>query len=495
MDCASTKLKATRVSLLVLMFGAVSCAGRTHDSTPAADAALRANSDLGASASETTNAAPAVDFRHQFVAAAKAIRPAVVSINSTATLEGRPDLAPFEGTPFEFFFRGIPHQGPRLRRGVGSGIVVDNQGHILTNNHVIADADTVEVVLSDNRELKAKVIGTDPKTDLAVIKVDPSAIEGKLRAAQLGDSDALQVGEWVLGCGSPFGLRQTVSAGIVSAVGRGNVGIAEYEDFIQTDAAINPGNSGGPLVDLSGRVVGVNTAIASASGGNAGVGFAIPINMAAQIMRQLLETGKVVRAYIGLLIADVTEDLAESFEYPKAGGVLVQDVTKEGPGARAGLEPGDIIIERDGEPVVNSADFRNGIAASAPNTKTALKIWRRGKEISKEVTLGEMPQSAQSGADEDEDPEVRWGLRLSDIPAEVRRRTAQAGALVNLVEPLSAAAEAGVQPGDILVEVGGEEVGSAADAARLLREAKSPVRIRIVRDGQGLYLMMSARPE
>jgi serine protease Do len=481
-------------SIVMSLFAAVLHAHACTSSTPSAnqaDASAPHRSSGGEPPEDTTATAPAVDFRRQFVVAAQVIRPAVVSINSSAKLQAGAGGSPFEGTPFEHFFER-PFQGaPQLRRGVGSGTILDTAGHILTNHHVIADAIEVTVVLANDRKLEAKVIGSDPKTDIAVIKIDPG--DAELQAAKLGDSETLEVGDWVIACGSPFGLTQTVSAGIVSALGRGHVGITEYEDFIQTDAAINPGNSGGPLVDLSGRVVGINTAIASASGGNAGVGFAIPIELAAQVKQQLIEHGKVVRGYVGVLISDVREGMAESFGFERAGGALVQDVEPDGPGAKAGLKPGDIIFERDGKGVVDSSDFRNGVAASKPGTTMELQVWREKKAIRVTVKLGEMPGSGGTTSTGKPADHARWGLALSDLPSEPRRKGGQQkGALIGRVAPGSPADDAGVQVGDVLVSVGGAEVEDAAAALPLLRAAKSPVRIRVVRDGRGLFLMMSA---
>ena len=252
---------------------------------------------------------------------------------------------------------------------MGSGVIVDARGYILTNNHVVADADEIKVVLQNDHELPAEIVGADPKTDVAVIKVklDERTKAAGLKVAQLGDSDGLEVGEWVMAVGAPFGLTQTVSAGIVSAVGRGNVGIADYEDFIQTDAAINPGNSGGPLVNLDGKLIGINTAIASQSGGNNGVGFAIPINMAKTVMDQLIKHGEVVRGYLGVFIAPLTDELAASFGYKdQTAACSCRTCRRTAPRPRPGSRPGDILLERDGKPIRDVATFRNGISETSP---------------------------------------------------------------------------------------------------------------------------------
>jgi serine protease Do len=447
-----------------------------------------------AKADVTTKPAPVTEFRHQFVAAAKAISPAVVSITSTSTAQ----RSRMEGFPFDLFGGGPGGGEGPVRRGIGSGVVIDTNGHILTNNHVVANADEVRVVMPGKQEVTAKLVGTDPKTDLAVVKIDPSKV--KLRAAVLGESDKLQVGEWVIACGSPFGLSQTVSAGIISAVGRGDVGITEYEDFIQTDAAINPGNSGGPLVDLDGRVVGINTAIASQSGSNAGVGFAIPIAMARVVLDQLVKTGKVVRGYVGLLIADVNEDLAQSFSYKGEGGVLVQDVTPRGPAARAGIKPGDIVFERDGKPVSNAAAFRNAIADTAPGTAARFKVWRDGKPVEVSVTLGELPGSGEVAARRDEEPaaheKARWGVSLADLTPELATRlelSSSEGALVQQVANGSPAEQAGLQPGDVIVSVGDKPTPSAAQARALLMKSDGPVRLRVQRSGGGRFVILPKR--
>lgn len=481
------------VSVLGLVLTVSACRGDAGEASHAGGEPAAPAPDQPAPSRAVSAPVPATDFRYQFVEAAKAIAPSLVSVKSESEVE-RPSM--LEGMPFDFLFRGhpAPSQGPLLRRGIGSGVIVDESGHVLTNNHVVADADKVQVVLANGHEYAAKVVGTDAKTDLAVLMVEHA--QESLPPAVLGDSETLQVGEWVVAAGSPFGLRQTVSAGIVSALGRGNVGISEYEDFIQTDAAVNPGNSGGPLVDLSGRVIGINTAIASSSGGNNGVGFAIPIAMAKNVMKQLIETGKVVRGYVGLYIGDVTRQLAESFGYKGSGGVLVQDVTPGGPGANAGIQAGDIVMQRDGKPVRNSAAFRNGIADSPPGTQIDLTLWREGKEQSVKVELGELPGSEQvaAGRGPAAPGPARWGLALVDPTPEQREQLKlgdQRGAVVAQIKPQSPADDAGLRPGDLITRVGDSDVSSAVQAQRALIAVKSPVRLRIIRDGHGLFLILS----
>jgi serine protease Do len=457
------------------------------DSTPAYNATpLAASEDPPV---DTT------DFRYQFVAAAKAIRPSLVSITSLSSAEPE---GSGNDNPLDFFFRGSPRpEGKQLRRGMGSGVIVDGNGSILTNNHVVANADTLKVTLSDDREFVAKVVGTDPKTDVAVVRIDPG--RAHLQSATMGDSDRVQVGEWVMAAGCPFGLRQTVSAGIVSAVGRGNMGITEYEDFIQTDAAVNPGNSGGPLVDLSGRVVGINTAIASPSGGNNGVGFAVPISMAKIVMDQLLRSGKVVRGYLGVSIGDVTPELARSFDYDGTGGVLVQEVSPASPAARAGLKAGDIIVSRDGKPVVNAASFRNAIADTPPGTMVTIEFWRDGKMQTRQLKLGELPGTERTDEPAAPEEHARWGLQLSDLTPELQQRlksSSKQGAVVIAVDPNSPADGAGLQPGDVITQVGDNPVTSVSAAQASLKRAlrdDKPVRLRIERKGHGMFVALTKR--
>jgi len=442
------------------------------------------------------------DFRSRFVDVAKKVRPAVVTI--TAIQEVEVGASPFgQGSPFDFFFRhpGMrpPQGGPQKREqgGIGSGVIIDGKGTILTNNHVVADATELKVVLSNDRELKAKLVGTDPKTDVAVIRIEESELKGvELSPARLGTSSNLEVGEWVMAIGAPFGLKQTVSAGIISALGRGHVGITDYEDFIQTDAAINPGNSGGPLVNLEGEVIGINTAIASRSGGNQGVGFAIPVEMVRRVMEQLVAHGSVTRGYIGLMIADLTPELAESFAFAGRDGVLVQDVERGGPGEKAGLRAGDIVFARDGQKVDDVAVFRNGIAAAAPGTSVALDVWRDGKATKITLKLGKLEGERSASADTGaEGGRPGWGLALSDLTPDARRQLNTGdvqGALIGEVVPGSSAERAGLRAGDVLISVGSEAVVSAAQAAERLKAAPKdkPLRLRIVREGRGTFVIV-----
>ncbi len=338
------------------------------------------------------------DLSAAFKHVARSLRPAVVSIRSVRKIRaenpGRPNGAGAEipeefrrffddGTLDKFFDRGVP-QGGLQQQGMGTGVIVSADGYVLTNNHVVRGADEVEVILSTNRRLPAKIVGTDKATDVAVLKV---AAKG-LAPAQLGSSEIMEVGDWVLAIGSPFGLDQTVTAGIVSAKGRANVGITDYEDFIQTDAAINPGNSGGPLVNLQGEVIGINTAIASRSGGSTGVGFAIPSDMVRRVMESILENGRVDRGWLGVGIQDLNEALAQSFGLKSTRGALVGGVFPEGPAAKAGLKSGDVLLKVAGQEVRDANHLRHMVAGIEPKKKVRLEVFREKQSIEVEVTIG-----------------------------------------------------------------------------------------------------------
>jgi serine protease Do len=369
--------------------------------------------------------------------------------------------------------RRILRQPPEM--GLGSGIIVSADGYILTNNHVVDDADSVKVTLADGRILTAKVIGKDKKTDVAVIKV-----EGRdLPAITFADSDDVLVGDRVLAVGNPFGIGQTVTSGIVSATGRSGATGLDYEDFIQTDAAINPGNSGGALVDMQGRLVGLNTAILSRSGGFQGIGFAIPCNLARHVINSLVTTGKVVRGFLGVTIQDLTADLGEQFHLKTAAGAIVSDVIAGSPAAKAGLKSGDVVLEYDGKPVKDSRQLKFAVAATAPGQEAKLNLLRDGKNESVTVKVGELPGEKQlTKAGDSKDNGVLDGVEVADLDAAARNEFEVPGrvhgALVSNVDPSSAAAAAGLAPGDVIQEVNHEAVRSADDAVRLTEHSETP---------------------
>jgi serine protease Do len=425
------------------------------------------------------------DLETAFKRAVAAVGPTVVSVYSTRTVEIGP---PWLGNGFL-----APDDQELEQQGLGSGFIVSADGLVVTNNHVVEQADEIKVKLADGREVDAKVVGVDPPTDLALLRIDPKG--ARLPVAQLGRSSSMEVGDWVLAIGNPFGLPRTVSAGIVSAVGRANVGILDFEDFIQTDAAVNLGNSGGPLVDLDGRVIGINTAIASTSGGSIGIAFAVPIDMARDVIRQLAENGKVVRGHLGVSISGMDEELARSFGYPSTDGILVQDVTEGGAASRAGLRPGDIIQSVDGKPVSTVATFRSAVAARTPGSAVEMTVWREGASRTITAKLGEAPGSeVQARAARPGGPRI--GLGLTDVTPELRRQLAledDAKVVVSEVLPGSPAAKAGLRPGDVLESIDDAPVVRADDAVKVLQgaDADKGVRLRVVRDGVGRFVILS----
>ncbi len=422
-------------------------------------------------------------------------RPAVVFIRVEKTVEKSTAQGPFNYMdPFDFFndpffqrFFGPRFHRPQPKRkfkerGQGSGFIVDKKGYILTNNHVVGGADLIEVRLFDGREFKAKIIGTDPQSDVAVIKIDA---DDDLPVLPLGDSDKLQVGEWVIAVGNPFGLSESVTVGVVSAKGRNRIGINDYEDFIQTDAAINPGNSGGPLINIRGEAIGMNTAIFSRSGGYMGIGFAIPINMAKAVMRQLIEKGKVVRGWLGVVIQEIDEDLAKSFGLEKPEGVLVTEVADDSPAKRGGLKQGDIILQLNGQKVKDVGDLRNRIALTPPGTKVKLLVLRDGKKKLLVVKIGEKPGETTVGG-------VRHGilkklgLSIQDLTPELAEQFGYKegqGVLVSEVEPGSPAERAGIRAGFLIEEVNRVRVHNVKECMEALRKSKRRVLLRLT-DGE-----------
>jgi len=424
-----------------------------------------------------------MDLSTAFERAADSIRPTVVSIRSAQHVTAS-KVNPFHGTPFQDLFGDLfsgqqPHD--QVQRSLGSGVIIDPSGYILTNNHVVGDAEEVTVTLEDDREIKAKVVGADSKTDLAVLKVDARG----LHAAPLGDSDRLRVGEWVIAVGNPFGLSSSVSAGIVSALGRVNVGVADYENFIQTDASINPGNSGGPLVDLDGRVVGVNTAIFSQNGGSMGVGFAIPSNMARSVVTSLIAHGPVTRGYIGVIIQDMDAGLAASFGYKNLHGALVSDVSSSGPADRAGIRRGDIITSFAGRAIVNVTQLRGLVADAVPGSRIPVEVFRDGRRHELTVRIDEQQAQTASAEAPASGGGGSLGLTVHSLVPELARAVGLdgnlRGALVITVDPLSIADNAGLQPGDLIVEVQGQAVSDAKEfeAALEKHDLKKGVRLRV----------------
>ncbi len=431
------------------------------------------------------------------------VKPVVVNISSVKIIQSMqmtPELDPFfKDHPFRFFFgdefferfRQAPGERRQYRQqGLGSGFIVDKRGYILTNNHVVQDADEIKITLADNRTFEAKIIGTDPKSDLAVIK-----IEGKdLPVAKLGDSDKIRVGEIVLAVGSPFGLTQTVTSGIISAKGRANVGIADYEDFIQTDAAINPGNSGGPLVNLDGEVIGINAAIVTRSGGYQGIGFAIPINMAKIIMEDLIKTGKVTRGWLGVSIQEITDDLAKSFGLKKPQGALVADVIEGGPADKAGIKRGDIVTGLAGKEIQDVANLRNQVAALEPGKTVEVTVIRDGKEKTMRVTIGSLSAPKMAVADITK----KMGLDVQELTPEIASRLGyegQEGVLVTGLTPGSPGQLVGLERGDLIQEVNRMKVKDLDSFNRAFGKAiEGKSILLLVRHGEySRYLVMSVK--
>src|SRR5881296_2139235 len=425
-----------------------------------------------------------------FTTAADRVTPAVVNVSAVPRkqpAEEAPErFREFFGEEFyERFFRRRPREEARAS---GSGVLVDPRGYVLTNNHVIENAQDITVRLSDGRKFTAKLVGRDPKTDLAVLKVEAPA---PLPAAELGDSDHLRVGQWAIAIGNPFGLDRTVTVGIISATARNRVGVATYENFIQTDASINPGNSGGPLLNLDGKVIGINTAIVAAG---QGIGFSIPINQAKEVMRQLIASGRVVRGWLGIAIQDVTDELAGTFGVRE--GVLVAEVMKGGPAEAAGVRQGDIIVELNGAPIKEVPELQRRVAAVAPGQPVRLKVIRERKPVALSVTVTEMPaeEPVLAGAPDEES----WGLGVEPLSGEAAAQlglTIAGGLLVTDVVTGGPADRAGLRRGDVIVEVGKKPVADPATLFRTLAQLKPGDRVLVFvqrpsSGGRAEYLVM-----
>ena len=422
---------------------------------------------------------------------------AVVNISTVRTETGSPfGQGPFGADPFfREFFRdwqgdGVPKE--RREQSRGSGVIVKADGTVLTNNHVVEKASEIKVTLSNGREYEAKLVGSDPRSDLAVLKLEGAK---NLDALPIGNSSDLRLGEMVLAIGNPFGLEGTVTMGIVSAKGRANVGIVDYEDFIQTDAAINPGNSGGALVNRRGELVGINTAILSRSGGYQGIGFAIPSDMARSIMESLLKDGKVARGWLGVLIQDLKPELAEAFDIDRSEGALIADVVDDSPAAKAGFQRGDVVVEVGGHSVRSSGELRNRIGLNPPGTRVTVEVLRSGKSKTLKVRLGTLPENPEALASADsQDSSVLAGVRFGPLDDGNRQRfgvtdSVQEGLVVTDVDRSSLAARAGLRPGDVVVEVNRRSVGSIAELNEATGSEERTL-LLVVRGGQTVYMVI-----
>jgi len=422
------------------------------------------------------------DWRNGFVQVAKKVQPAVVSIRSERTVTVSPgegfgeDF--FKGTPFEDFFK--QHGGPPMKRrqmGEGSGVIVDPKGYILTNYHVVTGADKLTIRLFDGRELKGTVQGTDPKTDLAVVHVEAK----DLPLATLGDSDKIQVGEWAIAIGSPFGLEETVTVGVISAKGRTGLGTGTYEDFIQTDASINPGNSGGPLVNIEGEVVGINAMIISPG---QGIGFAIPINLAKSIMAELIKTGKVIRPWVGIGLQNLTPELMKRFNVKEKEGALISQVYEGSPAEKAGLKVGDIIVQIDGKNIKDSQDVVREVLKRQVDQKIQFEVIRDGKRVEVSVTTTQMPSTPTER--KPAEPGREWfGLRVTTVTPDIAKQLGlekTEGVVIEGVETGSAAQDAGLRKGDLILEVNRQRIKDENDYRNAMEKIKT---------GQGVLLLVS----
>jgi serine protease Do len=469
-----------RIALAVALASALSLAGFT------AGRATRAEPTSAPPAPAATQ--PNGALLPSFAPLVKNAAPAVVHVKVTSVVNAE------AASPFgdDFPFPGFRLPGPRTRQGLGSGFIIRKDGIVLTNNHVVDDAKEITVALTDGREFPATVVGRDPKTDLAVLRIDA---KGDLPVAELGDSDALSVGDWVLAIGNPFGLSNTVTAGIVSAKGRAIGG--PYDDFIQTDAPINPGNSGGPLLDEHGGVVGINTAIFSRSGGNVGIGFAIPINLAKRLVPELEEHGHVTRAWLGVTVQQVTPALGESLGVAAGHGALVAQVDPDGPAAKSGIEPGDVITAYDGQPLDEHTSLPTLVAATPVGKTVQVDILRDGRTRHLEVKTARLADD--SSRTEAGPSKGKWGLGLRDLSPEDRQGRSLGsaeGVLVARVAPDSPAADADIQPGDLILRVNRTPVGSVDEVRREIAKtaAGKPLLLLVRRaDGNDRFAALAPR--
>ena len=431
-----------------------------------------------------------------FAPVVKKVLPEVVNISSSKVVKVPTGFSPEMDPFFQQFFGGDApqqRQAPRSEKeqSLGSGVIVSPEGYILTNNHVVDGATDIRVTLADKREFTARVVGTDPHTDIAVLKVNA----GDLPAITLGDSSRVQVGDYALAIGNPFGVGETVTMGIVSAKGRTNLGIEDYEDFIQTDAPINPGNSGGALINDRGDLVGINTAIiAHGSEGNQGIGFAVPVNLARQVMDQILKNGKVVRAYLGIVPQDVTPSIARAFHVDAThGGALVGDVSPDSPAQRAGIQKGDIILDVNGKPVNDANELRMTISMMAPGTSVKLNVLRNGEQRPMTVALAELPTKQENaGLNQQDSDNALAGVSVDNLTPDTARQLdlppSTTGVVVTNVDPASQAADSGLHPGDVIQEVNRKPVRNRAEFQAAVHNAGKDPLLLVNRGGNTLFV-------
>ncbi|RMG59920.1 MAG: DegQ family serine endoprotease [Deltaproteobacteria bacterium] len=418
-----------------------------------------------------------------FVRVSTTAVPSVVNISTTPRTEQGEKSR--EGRKFHDFFDDLFPPGPfSPDKSLGSGVIISEDGYIVTNEHVVRDAAEITVRLSDRSEYRAKVVGADPKTDIAVLKIDA---KGKLTPARLGDSSNLKVGQWAIAVGNPFGLNSTVTVGVISAIGRSDIGVETYEDFIQTDASINPGNSGGPLLNLRGEVIGINTAIISAG---QGIGFAIPVNLVKNIVDQLITTGSVKRGWLGIGIQNLTPELASSFQIPGAKGVLINNVFEGSPAEKAGFRRGDVVVSFNGEPVETVRQLQKMVATYEVGKEATVEVIREGKKIVLNPVVGEMPKEENIFTFKEPEPD-RVGLVVGEVPDVMRKSLGiEGGVRVESVESDSPAWKAGIRKGDVIVDINMTPISSLADYEKSVEGAKEGdvLSFLVVRKGKHIYL-------
>ena len=422
----------------------------------------------------------------------ESVTPAVVSIDVSGTQKASSGLQGFEGNEelFERFFGGrLPQQQEREKRGIGSGVIVDaSKGLIITNHHVVEGADEITVTLEDKRELEAELVGSDPKTDIAVIKIPARS----LRALKFAKTSDVKVGDYVIAVGNPFGLSHSVTSGIVSALGRDRGAGDNYQDFIQTDASINPGNSGGALVNSKGELIGINAAIVTRSGGNNGIGFAVPVRIVQGVMRQLVSYGEVRRGRIGVLIGDITPAHKEGLNLPTLDGALVNDVVDDSPADKAGLKSGDVIVAFNGEDILDASDIRNSVGLVEPGERADITYLRDGKRRSTRIEVAEFDDERDvlddSAADEIPALESFSGASITDIPEDTELRGGTKGVMVSSIERGSKAARAGLRKDDVIREVNRQKIGNLSDFEDAIDGKDGPFALSVERDGRNTFI-------